>query len=253
MAADSPVPRDRMVRVELPPRGSHGRVFIGDTEVSHVVRGVRVETDVHSLTEITLSIGRGISASTAEGVGKVDDETRNALVSLGWTAPGAVAVDHMRRIADARKYLDGWDADDWSGFTELRAILDGAEPAPVTGGPASTILCRKCDVYVGFGGAGVVQPPANMSAEWLRSHCWMCKRTADEVAADPTGRKSATRRPTAALDEHVLGVDRVACCDGGCPCPVDENSMLINDVTTLTLADLSTMLLAHRAEWMAPR
>ena len=246
-----------MVRVELPAVGANGHVFIGDTEVSHMIRGVSVVTDVHSLTEITLSIGRGISASTAEGVGKVDDETRNALVSLGWTAPGAVAVDHMRRIADARKYLDGWDADDWSGFTELRAILDGAsldarrrerfDPRD-----RRDLLCRKCDVFVGYGGAGVVMPP-DESPEWLASHCWMCKRSADEVAADPTGRKSATRRPTAALDEHVLGVDRVACCDGGCPCPVDENSMLINDVTTLTLADLSTMLLAHRAEWMAPR
>lgn len=44
------------------------------------------------------------------------------------------------------------------------------------------ILCRRCDVYVGFGGAGVVRPPAGRPIAWLSSHCWVCGRSAEEVS-----------------------------------------------------------------------
>lgn len=57
------------------------------------------------------------------------------------------------------------------------AIDDPGTPDP------DELLCRRCDVFVGFGGAGVVKPPEGKTADWLNEHCWMCERSADEIRA----------------------------------------------------------------------
>jgi thymidylate synthase ThyX len=49
------------------------------------------------------------------------------------------------------------------------------------------LLCKKCDVYVGYSATGAVQPPHDRwrQPQWLANHCWVCGRSAAEVAADP--------------------------------------------------------------------
>ncbi len=37
------------------------------------------------------------------------------------------------------------------------------------------LLCRDCDVFVGWAAAGVVRMPEQPSA-WLVAHCWLCAR-----------------------------------------------------------------------------
>lgn len=213
----NPAPRAGMVRVELGPTGAKGRVFLGGTEVSHLIRGVDVHANVHEMTTIILDIGRGISTTTAEGRGEVSEETAKLLTALGWTPPGAEPVEPAR-------------------------------PVDVMAAPIET-LCQKCDVYVGYGALGVVSMPKDRDRRWLVSHCWMCKRSAVEVAADPTGRGERLKA-SAYVDEHLLGVEHVACGDEGCPCPI-ENSILVDEASMLALVDLHAMVLAHRAEWMA--
>lgn len=51
------------------------------------------------------------------------------------------------------------------------------------------LVCKKCDVYVGFGGAGVIKKPENKTVEWLATHCWCCGRSVSEVERDPHGRE----------------------------------------------------------------
>jgi hypothetical protein len=46
-------------------------------------------------------------------------------------------------------------------------------------------LCRRCDVFVGFGGAGIARQPEGKSVDWLASHCWVCHRSRDEVRERP--------------------------------------------------------------------
>lgn len=47
--------------------------------------------------------------------------------------------------------------------------------------PQSNIdLCKRCDVFIGYGGVGVVAMPMK-SSEWLKSHCWMCGRSREEI------------------------------------------------------------------------
>lgn len=47
------------------------------------------------------------------------------------------------------------------------------------------LLCNRCDVFVGYGGAGVVTPPAFATGDvnWLQNHCWMCGRSREEIEA----------------------------------------------------------------------
>lgn len=53
-----------------------------------------------------------------------------------------------------------------------------------------TDLCRRCDVFIGWGGAGVVIKPEDRDEAWLSSHCWMCGRSRDEIQqAESEGRK----------------------------------------------------------------
>ena len=44
--------------------------------------------------------------------------------------------------------------------------------------------CRRCDVFIGYGGAGVARPPEDRDRDiaWLVDHCWVCGRHRDEIA-----------------------------------------------------------------------
>jgi hypothetical protein len=46
------------------------------------------------------------------------------------------------------------------------------------------ILCRHCDVFVGFGAAGVAKQPEGKDRQWLATHCWVCEKSEDEVRAE---------------------------------------------------------------------
>jgi flavin-dependent thymidylate synthase len=50
------------------------------------------------------------------------------------------------------------------------------------------LLCKKCDVFVGFDGANVAKIPDDVPREKLNDICWICRRTRAEVFADPYGR-----------------------------------------------------------------
>jgi flavin-dependent thymidylate synthase len=52
------------------------------------------------------------------------------------------------------------------------------------------LLCKKCDVYVGFDGANVAKIPEDVPREKLNDICWICRRTRVEVLADPYGRST---------------------------------------------------------------
>lgn len=49
------------------------------------------------------------------------------------------------------------------------------------------LLCKKCDVYVGYGAAGIAEKPVGRPPQWLANHCWICGRSVEEVRADPRG------------------------------------------------------------------
>lgn len=51
--------------------------------------------------------------------------------------------------------------------------------------PRSYGYCRRDDVFVGFGAAGVITPPPEHETDqaWLAGHCWVCKRSRDEILA----------------------------------------------------------------------
>jgi hypothetical protein len=44
-------------------------------------------------------------------------------------------------------------------------------------------LCRKCDVFIGYAGAGVALEPEDLTEMEKRTHCWICRRSRDEIAA----------------------------------------------------------------------
>jgi flavin-dependent thymidylate synthase len=46
------------------------------------------------------------------------------------------------------------------------------------------LLCKRCDVYVGFAAEGVAKRPVGRDDAWLASHCWICLRSGPEIAAD---------------------------------------------------------------------
>lgn len=43
------------------------------------------------------------------------------------------------------------------------------------------LLCKRCDVYVGFGALGVAKPPLDVPNDQLNHVCWVCRRTASEI------------------------------------------------------------------------
>ena len=49
----------------------------------------------------------------------------------------------------------------------------------------SWLLCKRCDVFVGYGAVGVVKEPEDRDHAWKCDHCWMCKRHRDEIRVDP--------------------------------------------------------------------
>lgn len=54
-----------------------------------------------------------------------------------------------------------------------------------TGGEHYGLLCKRCDVYVGFGAVGVVEPPQGVTdPDQLNNMCWVCRRTGAEIAAE---------------------------------------------------------------------
>lgn len=69
-----------------------------------------------------------------------------------------------------------------------REVLTGPladEDFVEVGPPGEPDLCRQCDVFIGYGGAGVAKPPDEYAddREWLGSHCWVCGRSRDEIRA----------------------------------------------------------------------
>jgi hypothetical protein len=44
------------------------------------------------------------------------------------------------------------------------------------------LLCKRCDVFVGFAAEGVVKRPEGKDSMWLRTHCWVCHRSGPEIA-----------------------------------------------------------------------
>jgi thymidylate synthase ThyX len=53
------------------------------------------------------------------------------------------------------------------------------------------LLCKKCDVFIGYGAVGVAKPPVEHQddAAWLIDHCWVCLRSRAEVLVNPYGRE----------------------------------------------------------------
>lgn len=78
------------------------------------------------------------------------------------------------------------------GLVDLVAAYVAPAPPPATGPAADDPMmrpgtyCRPCDVFVGFGGAGVVRVPEDRAddREWLAGHCWMCKRSKEQIIAE---------------------------------------------------------------------
>ena len=72
----------------------------------------------------------------------------------------------------AQQYDDetGAGAPGASGFTE----------AP------RSVLCKRCDIYVGFQAAGLVDQPEE-DDEWLEHHCWRCGRSREELMDEQGG------------------------------------------------------------------
>lgn len=46
------------------------------------------------------------------------------------------------------------------------------------------LLCKRCDVFVGYGGLGVVKKPEDVASDELFRICWVCRRQAEEIAAE---------------------------------------------------------------------
>lgn len=51
-------------------------------------------------------------------------------------------------------------------------------------------LCKRCDVFIGFGATGVVRQPEGKTEDWLRSHCWCCERSRSEIMRDQSEHES---------------------------------------------------------------
>jgi flavin-dependent thymidylate synthase len=63
------------------------------------------------------------------------------------------------------------------------------------------LLCKKCDVYVGFAAEGVVKRrPEGRDHGWLASHCWVCGRSREEIRRENEERE---RPPTPSIDRFM--------------------------------------------------
>jgi flavin-dependent thymidylate synthase len=56
------------------------------------------------------------------------------------------------------------------------------------------LLCKKCDVFVGFDADGIARRPEEHKddKEWLATHCWVCGRSREEIEANPYDRTLTT-------------------------------------------------------------
>lgn len=67
--------------------------------------------------------------------------------------------------------------------------------------------CRRCDVFVGAGAAGVAKPPEEHADDpaWLADHCWVCSRSSAEI--DGTQAEAVQpEQPEAAPQPMVLEI-----------------------------------------------
>lgn len=146
------------VRIELPTFGDNGRVWIGDVEITKHVCAVNARAVVGEATQIILTLAPRHLLVRAQGQPQMDVATRGVLIALGWTPPREpIKVEPTYK----------------------------SEPAIAT----NSILCKRCDIWVGFGAAGIFVAPTNKSYDWLTGHCWSCGRSRADVIADPRGDK----------------------------------------------------------------
>lgn len=105
--------------------------------------------DAVSLPELTVSlpVADDIVITLDGTITVLQDETRAALIAMGWTPPPGPV-----------------------------------QPAP---GKFDPDLCHRCDVYIGYGALGVAVAPAQHAEDdkWLRSHCWVCERSREEITS----------------------------------------------------------------------
>lgn len=45
------------------------------------------------------------------------------------------------------------------------------------------MLCKACDVFIGYGAAGVARKPDDVPADQLDRICWVCRRTPEQLMA----------------------------------------------------------------------
>lgn len=77
------------------------------------------------------------------------------------------------------------------------------------------LVCKKCDVFVGYAAMGIAKEPEGKDREWLRDHCWVCGRSREEVEANPRDINMELVEPepliSTPIDQYVtsyLGEDR---------------------------------------------
>lgn len=83
----------------------------------------------------------------------------------------------MRQEADEKQKLSTL-----AGTTGLEKMARALENNIIDG----YLLCRRCDIFVGFAATGRVVPPeidltGKNRTTWLEDHCWMCHRSRDEI------------------------------------------------------------------------
>jgi thymidylate synthase ThyX len=74
------------------------------------------------------------------------------------------------------------------------------------------LLCKKCDVFVGFGAVGVARQPAFKKQEWLENHCWICGRSREEIKRDPRGLEQP--RDSTPIDRYIRSYEGTEPRDG---------------------------------------
>lgn len=47
------------------------------------------------------------------------------------------------------------------------------------------LVCKKCDIIVGYGALGVAKIPEGETELWLQNHCWICRRSREEIEINP--------------------------------------------------------------------
>jgi hypothetical protein len=116
-------------------------------------------------------------------------------VRIGWMHWQLAPTEMDEVLADlrhARTHLDPAQTYDPDAAREITQLTEGwddhGQALPCGWPPASdpARYCRRCDLFIGFGAAGVAIPPPEHDTDitWLETHCWICRRTAEEITAD---------------------------------------------------------------------